>query len=316
MLQQATDVFDNLDGKFLARLREISSNTRTTADGKATITFKTARIEASYSPDIIKKIEAGRLIAIPNVMGVNSKDNYSIYEVADVYPMHYSMQTLDRNQPRAIRKEFMTLIEKEWQQGSKSTWIEIVAAPTGYIMQLTGDREPNFIRKNIAPLTGAEVNLLSDETVQKLICYTPKETKLVEHYTLGHLLGATDNQIPFTVNVEKLLHYHVGAFAFTGSGKSNLTSLVMRKAMNSVPNVKFVIFDISSEYGVNILDLLRSLPSRIVLTEPLPSYGNDGAKDDTIAEKMAEDYLVRHVVPEALVEVKKQILESVKEIIV
>ena len=316
MLEQATDVFDNLDGKFLARLREISSNTRTTADGKATITFKTARIEASYSPDIIKKIEAGRLIAIPNVMGVNSKDNYSIYEVADVYPMHYSMQTLDRNQPGAIRKEFMTLIEKEWQQGSRSTWIEIVAAPTGYIMQLTGDREPNFIRKNIAPLTGAEVNLLSDETVQKLICYTPKETKLVEHYTIGHLLGATDNQIPFTVNVEKLLHYHVGAFAFTGSGKSNLTSLVIRKAMNSVPNVKFVIFDISSEYGVNILDLLKSIPSRIVLTEPLPSYGNGDAKDDTVAEKMAEDYLVRHVVPEALVEVKKQILKSIKEIIV
>ena len=31
---------------------------------------------------------------------------------------------------------------------------------------------------------------------------------------------------------------------------------------------------------------------------------------------MAEDYLVRHVVPEALVEVKKQILQSIKEIIV
>jgi hypothetical protein len=257
MREQRTDVFDNLDGKFLARLREISSNTRTTADGKATITFKTARIEASYSPDIIKKIEAGRLIAIPNVMGVNSKDNYSIYEVADVYPMHYSMQTLDRNQPGAIRKEFMTLIEKEWQQGSKNTWIEIVAAPTGYIIHLTDGREPNFIRKNIAPLTGSEVNLLSDETVQKLICYTPKETKSVDNYTIGHLLGATDNQIPFTINIEKLLHYHVGAFAFTGSGKSNLTSLIVRKAMHSIPNVKFVIFDISSEYGVNILQYTR-----------------------------------------------------------
>ena len=54
---------------------------------------------------------------------------------------------------------------------------------------------------------------------------------------------------------------------------------------------------------------------RQVLTETLPSYGNGDAKDNT-AEKMAEDYLVRHVVPEALVEVKKQILESVKEIIV
>ena len=133
----------------------------------------------------------------------------------------------------------------------------------------------------------------------------------MEHYTVGHLLGATDNQIPFTVNVQKLLHYHVGAFAFTGSGKSNLTSLIVRKAMNSVPNVKFVIFDISSGYGVNILDLLRSLPSTIVLIEPLPSYGNGDAKDNTVAEKMAEDYLVRHFVPEALVEVKKQILQSI-----
>jgi hypothetical protein len=33
-------------------------------------------------------------------------------------------------------------------------------------------------------------------------------------------------------------------------------------------------------------------------------------------EKMAQDYLVRHVVPEALVEVKKQIPQSIKEIIV
>src|SRR6476619_3175810 len=138
MLEQAVNIFDDIDGKFLARLREISSNTRTTADGKATITFKTARIEANYSPDIIKKIEAGRLVAIPNVLGVNSKDNYSIYEVADVYPMHYSMLTLDRNQPGAIRKEFMSLIENEWDGSSNSTWIDIVGAPTGYTLRLDG----------------------------------------------------------------------------------------------------------------------------------------------------------------------------------
>ena len=166
-------------------------------------------------------------------------------------------------------------------------------------------------------LTGSEVELLSDKTIQKFICYTPKETKSVEHNTIGHLLGATDNQIPFTVDIEKLLHYHVGVFAFTGSGKSNLTSLVMRKAMNSIPNVKFVVFDISSEYGVNVLDLLRSLPSRVVMTEPLPDRGNVNATDrnDDISYKMAEDYLVRHVVPEALSEVKKEIIGSVKEII-
>jgi hypothetical protein len=42
-------LFDTLDGNFIARLREISLNTRTTADGRATITFRTARIEAVYS---------------------------------------------------------------------------------------------------------------------------------------------------------------------------------------------------------------------------------------------------------------------------
>ena len=91
--------FDNLGGKFVARLREIASNTRNTADGKGTITFKTARAEAAYSPDVIKKIEAGRLLAIPNVLSVGTHDSYSIYEIADVYPMHYSMLTLDRSQP-------------------------------------------------------------------------------------------------------------------------------------------------------------------------------------------------------------------------
>ena len=215
MLEQSTAIFDNINGKFFARLREISANTRTTTDGKATITFKTARIEAAYSPEIIKKIEAGRLLAIPNVIGISSKDNYSIYEVADIYPMHYSMLTLDNKQPGAIRKEFMNLIEKEWQLGSKSTWIEIVAAPTGYTMELFGDKsEPNFVKKNVAVLTGSEVSLLGDETIRKFICYTPKNQKQVELFRIGHLLGAADKQIPFTVNIEKLIHYHVGVFGF------------------------------------------------------------------------------------------------------
>ena len=305
-------IFDDMDGKFLARLREISSNTRTTSDGKATITFKTARIEANYSPDIIKKIEAGRLLAIPNVLGVNSNNNFSIYEVADIYPMHYSMLTLDNKQPGAIRKEFMNLIEKEWELGSKSTWIEIVAAPTGYTMELSGDNtEPNFVKKNTSALTGSQVNLLSDETIRKFICYTPKDDKAAENFKIGHLLGATDNPIPFTVNMEKLIHYHVGVFAFTGSGKSNLTSLAIRKAMNTLANTKFVIFDISAEYAINVLDLLKSLPSRIVLTDSLPDYSG---KDPDI-QKRAEDFLVRHVVPEALIDQKERIITSIEQIV-
>jgi uncharacterized protein len=302
------DLFDTLDGNFIARLREISSNARTTADGKATITFKTAKVEAVYSPDIMRQIEAGRLIAIPNVMSVGANSIYSIYEVADVYPMHYSMLTLDKSQPGAIRNEFMTLIENEWQTNSKSTWIEIVAAPTGYIVTLDNDMpsEPKFIRKSTAPLIGSRVHMLNKETIQKFICYTPKREDLAEEYDIGYLLGVTEERVPFTINIEKLLHYHAGVFAFTGSGKSNLTSLVLRKSVNSLPNIKFVIFDVSSEYGINILDLLKSIPSRVIFTDEL--RGKD------VAEK-AKDFLRRHVIPETLEDVNDVLLASIEETI-
>ena len=300
------EIFDDIDGNFIARLREIHSNTRSTTDGKATITFKTARIEANYSPNIIKNIEAGRLIAIPNVMGLGSKDTYSIYEVADIYPMHYSMLTLDRNQPSTIRKEFMTLIEREWEVGTKNTWIEIVGAPTGYIMITGNDRsEQQFIRKNLAPLTGAEVHLLSKDTIQKFICYSSKKDE-DELYTIGSLLGLTGQKVPSILNLEKLLHFHVGVFAFTGSGKSNLTSLIIRKAIRSIPDLKFVIFDISSEYGINLMDLLRKFPSRVTLLENL--------RGTTITDQSI-DYFRKHVCPESLEEMKFKILESVEEII-
>ena len=100
-------------------------------------------------------------MAIPNVFGVNSHDNFSIYEVADIYPMHYSMLTLENKQPGAIRKEFMNLIEKEWELGSKSTWIEIVAAPTGYVMEYQQKKQSQILlRKITSVLTGSASILL------------------------------------------------------------------------------------------------------------------------------------------------------------
>jgi uncharacterized protein len=301
--------FDDLDGKFSARLREISSTTRTTSDGNATITFRTARIDASYSPEVLKKVEAGRLVAIPNVLGVGTDDSYSIYEVADVYPMHYSMLTLNNTQPETIRKEFMGLIEKEWKHGSKSTWTEIVAAPTGYTMNLNENKEPQYVRRNIVPLTGSQVHLLSKELIRKFICYDPKLTQpdaIPEEFSLGKLLGVSEEEVQFTVNIEKLLHYHVGVFAFTGAGKSNLTSLIIRKALTKVQNLKVVILDISSEYGISILDVLKANPSRMIFLEPLRG------KSD---QEKAEDYYRRHVVPEALLKDREHILSSIQELI-
>jgi hypothetical protein len=97
----------------------------------------------------------------------------------------------------------------------------------------------------------------------------------------------------------------VGVFAFTGSGKSNLTSLVIKKATKSIPHAKFVIFDISAEYGISIIDLLSSLPSRIVVTDEIPGQ-TSSAK--------ASEYLKRHVCPEGLESCKQELLTMINRL--
>jgi hypothetical protein len=281
-----SQTFDDIGGEFQARLRGIVSTTRDTVDGSS-VTFRTAHIECDYTPNVIKSLAMGQLVAIPNVQALGSNSYYSLYEIADVYPMHYSMLTLDMSQPAAIRKEFMDMIQKEWEKGSKSTWIEIVAAPIGYVMKATKE-EVTYERRAQAPLTGSAVKLLSKESIQQLICYKPPVGN-DDDYSLGHLLGFSGTSISFSVNLESLIHYMGGVFAFTGSGKSNLTATVVRKALRAIPDLKVVVFDVSAEYGVHILDVLDELPSRVIFTDSFRQNTN-----------LPAEYFRRHATPEGL----------------
>ena len=297
------NVFDNLGGEFHGKLREIVSTKRQTADGASTVTFSTAMIDCDYTPGVIKKLATGQLVAIPNVQTLGTDDVFSVYEIADVFPMHYSQLTLDRSQPAAIRKEFMELIESEWKKGSKSTWIEIVAAPIGYVLRTSSDGSVSFERKPYAPLAGSTVRLLSRDSVEKLICYKVPKGRQAGDYQFGNLLGVIDQTIPFTVNIENLIHYMVGVFAFTGSGKSNLTATVIRKALSVVPDLKVVIFDLSSEYGIHILDVLNEHPSKVFFTDSFAGSNNK-----------AGEYFKRHVCPEALARLEPQLEKKIAQL--
>ena len=292
--------FDDIDGEFKGRLREIATTTRSTVDN-STVTFRTARIECDYTPKVVKRLAMGQLVAIPNVQALGANSSYSLYEIADVYPMHYSMLTLDRSQPAAIRNEFMELIQKEWEKGSKSTWIEIVAAPISYVMRTT-DEGVAYERRAMAPLTGSPVKLLSKESIQQLICFKPPKGNSEDYY-LGTLLGFTDDSIPFSVNLESLIHYMGGVFAFTGSGKSNLTATVIRKALRAIPDLKVVVFDVSAEYGIHILDVLNELPSKVLFT--------DSFKD---SKNLPAEYFKRHATPESLAGREKEFYPKISSL--
>ncbi len=298
------DWLETLDGRFVAKLREIYTQTRATVDGKTTTTFKLAKVEAAYDPDVARKISPGQLLAIPNVNSLGSDSLFSVFEIADISPMHYSMLSLSTSQPGALRGEFMGLIEKEWRHSSKSTWIEILASPTGYVVDFTDGIK--YERKYAPLLVGSKVRLLNKDAVRQFVCYVPPSGRNLDSFCIGDLLGVIDEKVPFTIDFTQLINYHVGAFCHTGGGKSYLTSMVLRKALAADDDLKVVILDVSSEYGIHLLDQLVSLPSRIILPYN-PEDRSAGGENLTLAKRAAE-YYSKHVVPEKL-ESKKTELE-------
>ena len=280
----------------MAKLREVYTQSRLSADGKTTTTFKLGKVEAAYDPEVVRKLAPGQLLAIPNVFSLESSTTYSVFEIADLSPMHYSMLSLNTSQPGALRGEFMGLIEKEWKHNSKSTWVEILASPTGYVVDLVAGIR--YERKYAPLLVGSQVKLLNKEAVRQFVCFVPPSGKRPDAYCIGDLLGVIDEKVPFTIDFTQLINYHVGAFCHTGGGKSYLTSMVLRKALAAMDDLKVVVFDVSSEYGIHLLDQLASLPSRIILPYEIDDRSEEGRLKNT--EKRANEYYRKHVVPETL----------------
>jgi hypothetical protein len=89
----------------------------------------------------------------------------------------------------------------------------------------------------------------------------------------------------------------------TGSGKSNLTAVVIRKALRAVPDLKVVIFDVSAEYGIHILDVLNELPSRILFTDSFKESKN-----------LPAEYFKRHATPESLAGREKEFYPKISNL--
>ncbi len=73
-------------------------------------------------------------------------------------------------------------------------------------------------------------------------------------------------KIPIYVNFDNLIRYHFGIFAFTGGGKSNLLSNLLRKIIQNTPDTKIILFDISCDYPFLLSDIFAddSIKSKII----------------------------------------------------
>jgi len=79
------------------------------------------------------------------------------------------------------------------------------------------------------------------------------------------MFEASGVEIPIYADFDILVRYHFGIFAFTGGGKSNMLSNVLRRLLVHAKDVKIIIFDISCEYPFLLMDVLANPLYRLKL---------------------------------------------------
>jgi len=275
-------VFDDVNGKFEARLREQRERVTSTRgrEGEIVVSSQVALLEVKFSDDVFEKLQEPQFVAVEK-----KRNQYLIYEIASIKPLHYQMVGMDERIPRDIRWEMMESIYESWEE-SNETWINVWAVPTKYRMTVN-DESIEFVKDNSIPLPGSRVYLLSRESVERFL-------SMEEGIVVGKLLGF---ELDLKVNLNSMVKYHMGAFGFTGSGKSNLLSYLIRKSLESDKDLKVIVFDIAGEYGIHLLDELIK-EGEMFSTEKLndvETFLDSQVIPDTLEDKVPLEELKKHV---------------------
>ncbi|MBO3797356.1 MAG: DUF87 domain-containing protein [Thermoproteota archaeon] len=240
-------LFDDLGGRFQARVRTHgTSYLKTSIKGsEVTLRSSTATLETRFNMLVLDKLHSPSFVGIERPTALNPK-TFLIYEVIGVRATHLQELGVRVSMPGVLREEFLQTIEKDWET-ARENWIDVVAAPTGYLARVVNGIV-EFEKTAMTPLTGKQAHLLSKKAVEAFVC--------VENGAeVGRLMGL---DVPVTARIDAMIRYHTGVFGFTGTGKSNLTSTLVRKAVETVEGLRVVVFDVAGEYVVNLLDLLEN----------------------------------------------------------
>jgi len=266
--------FDDIDGLFNARLRETSIKT-SYEEGKIVLKSIIGIFEASFNLAVLDRLSKPSFIAVerPTERGID----YLVYETFSVRPLHIQELSMDVSMPKALRNDFLLKIYSMWGD-SEDTWIDIGSVYTGYVMCIRDGNVEFKYDPNIMPLVGAKAHLLSSWAIDRLV-------NVDGGVEVGEIIGF---QHKLKIDLLNLIKFHGGVFGFTGCGKSNLTSLIVRKVLNNLKDTSIFIIDVAGEYSINLIDeIIRN--GLIFSTEDF--IGSDDA---------VESFLASQVIPESL----------------
>lgn len=323
--EEENKFFTTFGGKFDARLSEVSSasGVRTEKGTVAGSARFVCSIKAKYSKELMKELSEGMILAVRNFKSKES-ERYTLMEVSKFWPEHFGLRGIHDNLYYPIQHEIIEQSVKDWDKEDTSTMmIRINAVPINYDLIVKNGGVLEFENGWTFPLIGEKVWILNDHTVgylfnkEVLKNLTGEEKVTIEKWKkflkeefeskpsprIGKIEMFEGKEIPLLVDFEDLIRYHFGVFAFTGGGKSNLVANIIRKSFLHKKDIKVVVFDISCEYIVLLLDLLCNERNAIVVL-------------DREVEN-AEDLYKSIVKPKAFEkeEIKKKIINKLEELL-
>jgi DNA helicase HerA-like ATPase len=282
--------FTDFDGRFHGRLAAVIpkyfSSAEETKLGGTGARYH-CRIKVEYNKDLMGFMEEGMLLAVRNFKQPGQdEERYTLMEVSRVWPEHFGLRGLSDHGYYPMQFEIIEQSEMDWQTDDKSTMmIQIDAIPINYDLTINENGEFKFLKGFSYPIVGSPIYILNSNMINRV--YNQKITekigvdssRTVEDARIDPRLGiikmfeASHTVIPIYVDFEKLIRYHFGVFAFTGGGKSNLMSNILRRILLHTKDTRFIIFDISCEYVFLLLDMLAdpNVPAKVVLERRIDS---------------------------------------------
>lgn len=236
-----------------------------------------------YTRQAMNLIREGALLAAPNFASNATENHSSVLEVVSILPIHYALSDNPQGYPgfvvEAARSAVRDWEEQEHEPTEDVTKIRCIAIPTNMEI-VERDGQSLLQEESNLPMVGARTLLLDTPSTEYVLNSGLPQS--VPTFTVGHL--TRDPQVGVKVSAEDLLRTHFAIFGFTGAGKSNLVSTLVDNVLlafsgeelaqqPSRENVKVVLFDLMSEYGVLLADWLVQAPDACLLAlteETLP----------------------------------------------
>jgi len=287
-----------------------------------------------YTRELINEIQDGDLLGVPNFQSTMDKTIYSVLKVTSILPKHFALRgKKDTESYPGYVMEAAKNIATSWTAQEKepledTTVIEIEAVPTN--LQFYVSDQPQLDEEKNIPMVGEEVKLISREFTTIIINNTI-EPKYEDVIQIGHL--TRDKEIKVMLRIEELVKMHIGIFGFTGVGKSNLISTLIRKMLTekvkedssigtTTRDIKIILFDLMDEYTSLLIDLLTNekIDAKIIFVDrrslPGPTFNFLNEKNKDIEEIALSAFVNQMHMPKRLLKYKfKEYQQAIKLII-